>query len=80
MSDSRIDGATDAAANALGLNSGEDSGALSDNTPPNQATTDVAVADDAGQIHTIPRNPTKAVDEETSIGETPGYTSRIVGG
>ncbi len=80
MSDNKIDGPAGAVADVAGLNSGEDSGALDAGTPPDQETADVAVADDAGQIRGIPRNPTKAVNEETSIGETPGHTSRIVGG
>ena len=42
--------------------------------------TTTAGEDEEDQPQTISRNPTKAVDEETSIGETPGRTSRIVGG
>ncbi len=80
VSDNRMDGTAGAPADVAGLNSGEDGGAISDDTAPDQETADVAVADDAGQVHAIPRNPTKAVDEETSIGETSGHASRIVGG
>ncbi len=75
-----MDGTAGAPADVAGLNSGEDGGALDAGTSANQETADIAVADDAGQVHAIPRNPTKAVDEETSIGETSGHASRIVGG
>lgn len=82
MSDNRMDGTADTSAEVVELNmsSGEDSGAISDDTARDQERADVVVADGAGQVHPVPRNPTKAVDTETAIGTTPDHTSRIVGG
>ncbi len=57
MSDNKIDGPAGAVADVAGLNSGEDSGALDAGTAPDQETADVAVADDAGQIHCYPAQP-----------------------
>jgi hypothetical protein len=79
-SDKKIDGTSTDAVSVATVTSGavgDVAGATDTASRERDDTTNTGVA---GGPHDVSHNATKAVSEETSIGETPGHTSRIVGG